>query len=91
MMPLSFAAKTSGWSASNDVSVLCCRSSPRPKKLCTLVWLCVPLCHLQDARHVNLAASGAPFSTSRASSSACTLTPLLTVAMAVIPLHSLNR
>ena len=41
--------------------------------------LCVPFCHLQDARHVNLAACGAPFSASRAASSAPTLTPLLTL------------
>ena len=27
-----------------------------PKKLPTLDLLCVPFCHLQDARHVNLAA-----------------------------------
>ncbi len=81
VMPLSVAAKTSGWSASNTDSALWLCSSPRPKKLWTLIWLCTPLCHLADARQVNWAASGAPFSTSRASSSACTLTPLVTVVM----------
>src|SRR5271170_7827407 len=81
VMPLSSAAKTSGWSASNDHSSLWLCSSPRPKKLCTLIVLWTPLCHLADARQVNWAASGAPFSTSRASSSACTLTPLVTVVM----------
>ena len=43
--------------------------------------LWTPFCHLEEARQVNWAASGAPFSTSRASSSACTLTPLSTVVM----------
>ena len=81
VMPLSSAAKTSGWSASNDHSSLWLCSSPRPKKLWTLIVLWTPLCHLADARQVNWAASGAPFSTSRASSSACTLTPLVTVVM----------
>ena len=47
----------------------------------SLVVLCTPFCHLEDARQVNCAASGAPFSTSRASSSAWTLTPLSTVVM----------
>src|ERR1700691_5709664 len=79
VMPSSSAAKTSGWSASNVHSCLWLCSSPRPKKLWTLIVLCTPLCHLADARQVNWAASGAPFSTSRASSSACTLTPLVTV------------
>ena len=46
--------------------------------------LCVPVCHLQDARHVNCAASGAPFNTSRASSSACTFTPLFTVVIVIV-------
>jgi hypothetical protein len=36
----------------------------------TLIVLWTPFCHLDDARQVNWAASGAPFSTSRASSSA---------------------
>ena len=76
VMPLSVAANSAGWSAWNADSSLCARSSPRPKKLCTLISLCTPVCHLADARQVNWAASGAPFSTSRASSSACTLTPL---------------
>ena len=31
-----------------------------------MVWLCVPFCHLQDARQVNCVASGAPLSASRA-------------------------
>ena len=60
-MPLSSDAKISGWSASNDVSVLCCCSCPRPKKLWTSVLLCVPFCHLHDARHVNFVASGRAF------------------------------
>src|ERR1035438_2221677 len=81
VMPLSSAAKTSGWSASNVHSSLWLCSSPRPKKLWTLIVLWTPVCHLEDARQVNCAASGAPFSTSRASSSACTLTPLVTVVM----------
>ena len=50
-----------------------------------LAVLCVPFCHLQEARQVNFAASGAPFRASRASSSAWTLTPLLTVAIAIVP------
>ena len=50
----------------------------------TFVWLCVPFCHLQDARHVNFAASGAPFSASRAASNASTLTPLLTLVLAIV-------
>src|SRR5215203_1502642 len=83
VMPLSSDAKISGWSASNEVCVLCCCSCPRPKKLWTSVLLCVPFCHLQDARHVNCVASGAPFNASRASSSACTFTPLLHVAIAI--------
>src|ERR1700691_2671462 len=83
VMPSSVAAKTSGWSASNVHSSLWLCSSPRPKKLCTLIWLSTPLCHLADARQVNWAASGAPFRTSRASSSACTLTPLVTVVMSL--------
>src|SRR6266568_4940799 len=86
VMPLSSAAKTSGWSASNDHSSLWLCSSPRPKKLFTLIWLWTPFCHWADARQVNWAASGAPFSTSRASSSACTLTPLVTVVISLIPL-----
>ena len=69
-MPLSAAAKTSGWSASNTVSVLWVCSSPRPKKFWIVVVLWTPFCHLEEARQVNWAASGAPFSTSRASSSA---------------------
>src|ERR1700689_249850 len=83
VMPPSSAAKTSGWSASNVHSSLWFCSAPRPKKLCTFIWLCTPPCHLADARQVNWAASGAPFRTSRASSSACTLTPLVTVVMSL--------
>ena len=64
-----------------------------------LVWLCVPFCHLQDARHLNYAASGALFSASRAASSAATLTPLLTLVSAIVssladgklPPHSLAQ
>src|ERR1700728_38745 len=51
-----------------------------------VVW--TPPCHLDDARQVNCAASGAPFSTSRASRSACTLTPLS--ATAVMSPHPLS-
>ena len=52
--------------------------------------LCTPFCHLEVARQVNWAASGAPFSTSRASSSAWTLTPLSAVVVMshVCPLRS---
>src|SRR4029079_9484501 len=45
---------------------------------------CVPVCHLHDARHVNCAASGAPFNTSRASSSACKFTPLFAVVIVIV-------
>src|SRR5262245_17474639 len=48
------------------------------------VRLWVPFCHLQDARQVNFAASGAPFSASRASSNACTFTPLLHVVIVIV-------
>src|SRR6266851_4227024 len=82
--PRSSDAKTSGWSASNENSVLCFCSSPSPWKPCSFVWLCVPFCHLQDALHVNLAACGALFSASRAASSASTLTPLLTIVSAIV-------
>jgi hypothetical protein len=80
-MPLSSAAKTSGWSAAKVDSVLWVCSWPRPKNFWMVVVLCTPLSHLEDARQVNWAASGAPLSTSRASSSAFTLTPLSTVVM----------
>ena len=53
VMPLSAAAKTSGWSASNAHSALWVCSCPRPKKLWTLIVLCTPVCHLADARQVN--------------------------------------
>ena len=43
---------------------------PEAEEVLDLVVLWTPLCHLEDARQVNWAASGAPFSTSRASSSA---------------------
>src|SRR6266851_974699 len=90
--PRSSDAKTSGWSASNENSVLCFCSSPSPWKPCSFVWLCVPFCHLQDARHVNLAACGALFSVSRAASSASTLTPLLTIVSAIVtPLVTVKR
>src|SRR5215472_11078874 len=85
VMPLSVAAKITGWSASKVDSSLCFCSSPRPKKLSTLIWLCTPVCHLADARQVNWAASGAPLSTSRASSSAWTFTPLVTAVMSESP------
>src|SRR5690349_22057641 len=49
-----------------------------------LVRLCVPFCHVDDAFQVNLVAPGAPFSASRASSNACTLTPLLTLETAIV-------
>src|SRR5262245_15584630 len=81
VMPMSVAANTSGWSASNTASVLWVCSSPNPKKFWILVVLCTPFSHLDDARQVNWAASGAPRNTSRASSSASTLTPFATVVM----------
>src|SRR6478752_1612025 len=76
-------AKISGWSASNELSVLCCCSCPRPKKPLILARLCVPLIHLHLARQVNSVAPGAPFNASRASSSAWTFTPLLTLVVAI--------
>ena len=57
---------------------------PSPWKPCTLDMLCVPFCHLQDARHVNFVAPGASFSASRAASNASTLTPLLTFDSAIV-------
>src|SRR5688500_9111197 len=51
-----------------------------------LVSLWVPFFHLQDARHVNLAACGAPFSTSRAASKASTLTPLFAFVFSIMSL-----
>src|SRR5215469_4805086 len=86
VMPLSVAAKISGWSASNTVSTLWLCSCPRPKKFWMVVVLCTPSRHVEDARQVNCAASGAPLSISRASRSASTLTPLATVVMSVPPL-----
>src|ERR1700684_2883710 len=83
VMPTSVAAKTSGWSASKTDSCLWFCSAPRPKKSLTVMVAGTPPCHLEDARQVNWAASGAPFRTSRASSSACTLTPLVTVVMSL--------
>src|ERR1700722_1826000 len=83
VMPLSVAAKTSGWSAWKTDSCRWLCAPPSPKKFSTLISLCTPVCHFDDARQVNWAASGAPFRTSRASSSACTLTPLVTVVMSL--------
>ncbi len=95
VMPLSGAAKTSGWSASNCVSVLWVCSSPSPKKFWIDTLVCTPPCHVEEARQVNCAASGAPFNASRASSRACTLTPLSAVPVSVVvifvmPLSLLN-
>ena len=73
------AAKTSGWSACSTVSSLWFCSSPRPKKFWILVLVWTPPSHLEVAFQVNWAASGAPFSTSRASRSAWTFTPLSVV------------
>ena len=84
VMPLSSAANTAGWSASKTCSALWLCSSPRPKKGWTLIWVCTPFCHCDVARQVNWAASGAPFSTSRASSSAWTLTPLSATGLSVV-------
>src|SRR6185436_14787581 len=53
-----------------------------------LVWLWVPLIHLQLAFQLNLAASGALLSASRAPSSASTLTPFwtcLSVSVLIVP------
>src|SRR5579871_1111309 len=85
VMPLSCAANTSGWSASNTASVLWLCSAPSPKKFWIDVVLWTPFSHFDDARHVNCAASGAPARTSLASSSACTLTPLSVVDIARHP------
>src|SRR5581483_10117311 len=85
VIPLSVAAKTSGWSASNTASVLCSCSPPSPKKFLIVVVLWTPSSHLEDAFHVNWAASGAPARASRASSSACTLTPLSTTLVIAPP------
>ena len=74
--PLSSDAKTSGWSASKDHVERWLWSSPRPKKPVIALRLWVPLTHSLLARHVNCAASGASVSAARASSSACTFTPL---------------
>ena len=127
--PRSSEANTSGWSASNENSVLCLCSSPRPWKrgkrllrqrgerlerpfahlyetgrmrrvhlrghgnilkrvllhACALnLGLLMPFCHLQDARHLNLATSGAAVNASRAASSASTLTPLFTLVSAMV-------
>src|SRR5580765_5165809 len=85
VIPLSEAAKTSGWSASNTASVLWLCSAPRPKKFWIDVVLWTPCSHLDDAFHVNWAASGAPARTSRASRSAWTLTPLSITVIAPHP------
>ena len=84
VMPLSSAAKTSGWSASNIDSVLCSAPAPRPKKFWTVVVLATPFFQVEVARQVNCAASGAPLSTSRASSSAWTLTPFSAGLLSVV-------
>src|SRR5262249_8379527 len=84
-------AKISGWSASNELSVLCCCSCPRPKKPLILARLCVPLIHLHLARQVNCVEPGAPFKASRASSSAWTFTPLLTLVVAISGSSRCNR
>ena len=57
--PLSSAAKISGWSASKVNSVLWRWSWPRPKNPSTVDRLCVPFIHLQVARQLKRAASGA--------------------------------
>ena len=75
-MPLSVGREHLRVVGVEDRSVLWVCSSPRPKKFWIVVVLCTPFCHCDVARQVNWAASGAPLSTSRASSSACTLTPL---------------
>ena len=41
---------------------LCCCSSPRPWKPWTLGVLCVPFCHLQEARQLHFVPAGASFS-----------------------------
>ena len=53
VMPLSVAAKTSGWSAWKTDSCRWLCSSPSPKKFSTLISLCTPVCHFDDARQVN--------------------------------------
>ena len=58
-------AKTSGWSASKVNSVLWFCSSPSPKNPLMVERLWVPFTHLQVARQVNLAASGAAVRASR--------------------------
>src|SRR6185437_8386507 len=81
VMPLSSAANVSGWSASKTNSVLWFWSAPRPKYgwILVVLWTPLPLAHEELAFQVNCAASGAPFSTSRASSKACTFTPFVAV------------
>src|SRR5579863_2653187 len=74
--PLSCAAKHSGWSTSNSYVVRCRCSAHRPVKPATVDWLWAPLRQVQLARQVNWAASGAADSAARASSRACTFTPL---------------
>src|SRR6476620_4429197 len=82
--PRSSDANTSGWSASNENSVLCVCSLPSPWKPCTVLRLWVPFFHLQEARHVNFAACGAPWRASLAASDAPTFTPLLTPFSAIV-------
>src|SRR5215813_2010836 len=52
VMPLSVAANTSGWSASNTASLLWLCSAPRPKKFWIEVVLWTPCSHFDEARHV---------------------------------------
>src|SRR5262249_48498866 len=80
-------AKISGWSASNELSVLCCCSCPRPKKPWILALPCVPLIHWHLARQLKAVPPGAPFNAWRASTSAGPFPPWLTlvVAISVLP------
>src|SRR5262245_43026944 len=82
--PLSSDAKTSGWSASKDQDDRWVCSPPSPKKPVISLWLWVPLSHSLLARQVNCAPSGALTSAVRASSSACTFTPLSVGASLVV-------
>src|SRR3954468_7962196 len=82
--PLSSDANTSGWSASKDQEDRWLCSAPSPKKPVIPLLLWVPLSHSLLARQVNCAPSGAPTSAVRASSSACTFTPLSVGASLVV-------
>src|SRR5262249_57719019 len=59
-------------------------------KFLIVVVLWTPSSHFDDAFHVNCAASGAPARASRASSNACTLTPLSTTLVIALPLSLRN-